>query len=75
MAWARFTADFDYRPPGTASTIAYKSRMRCPVTTHCLNAALGLKRAETMDTPDSETAAQLKADPYWVKGDGSENGR
>lgn len=53
MPWARFTADFDWRPTSQA-TIAYKAGHEVSVTTACLNAAKAAGAAVKIATPRRE---------------------
>ena len=62
MAWARFTADFDW-PPRAVSHVAYKAGMRCSLPRAGLEAAIAAGAAVEIATPSRALAARLAADP------------
>lgn len=63
MAWARFTADFDW-PPRAVSHIAYKAGMRCSIPRAGLEAAIGAGAAREIPPPSRELAVRLLANPF-----------
>jgi hypothetical protein len=65
MAWARFTADFDW-PQGQPWHVAYKAGMRLNVTADCRKAALLAGAAVAIKAPSRAEAEALAADPYHV---------
>lgn len=65
MAWARFTADFDW-PPLAPSHVAYKAGMRVNVPRACLKAATAAGAAVAIKTPLRPHAEQLAKDPHWT---------
>jgi hypothetical protein len=65
MPWARFTADFDWRPSGATWTVAYLAGMRCNVTRDCLAAARAGGAAAGISAPPQDHRLALKADPLW----------
>jgi hypothetical protein len=66
MAWARFTADFDW-PPLRAWHVAYKAGMRCNVPRACSRGRLAAGAAVAIEAPPTRAHRRAaEGDPYWT---------